>query len=108
MKEFELSIVTPERVTFQGKAESLTLPAWEGSMGVLPGHQSALVLLKEGVAVFRSGENQEVLSISGGFAEIHPEKVVLFAETAELARELNEERARLAAQRAKEAISGIR
>lgn len=107
-KSFELIVVTPERVTYQGKAESLSLPAWEGSMGVLPGHQSALVFLKEGVVTFREGANEQVLALSGGFAEIHPKKVTLFAETAEMAQELDEERARLALSRAKESVVAAR
>ncbi|MBI4670008.1 MAG: ATP synthase F1 subunit epsilon [Elusimicrobia bacterium] len=109
MKLFDFSIVTPERLTFEGKAAYLRLPAWEGSMGVLAGHAPALVLLKEGAATVRQADGQEdILSLSGGFAEIGPKKVVLFAETAELAQEIDGERARLAASRAREMIGQAR
>jgi F-type H+-transporting ATPase subunit epsilon len=103
-KNFDLTIVTPERVTYQGKARSLSLPAWEGSMGILPGHQAALVLLREGVVNLGLESGEDALSVSGGFAEIGPKQVTLFAETAELAQNLDEERAKLAAQRAKDTL----
>lgn len=103
MKTFDLTVVTPERISFEGQARSLSLPAWEGSMGVLAGHQSALVLLREGIVAIRAYDAEEALtiSISGGFVEILPRKIVLFAETAELAQEVDEERARIALERAR-------
>ncbi|MBI4064090.1 MAG: ATP synthase F1 subunit epsilon [Elusimicrobia bacterium] len=109
MPTFELSVVTPERTTYEGTAAYLDLPAWEGSLGVLPGHAPALVLLQEGVARVKDVSGQEwLLALSGGFAEIDQKKVTLFAETAELAAEINEERARLAQERAKEDIQKSR
>lgn len=109
MKEFELVVVTPERTSFQGKAVSLSLPAWEGSLGVLPGHAPALILLQEGLARARTPEGQEeILAVCGGFAEISPTRVTLFAETAELGEEVDAERARLSAERAKADIAKFR
>lgn len=107
-KTFELTIVTPEKVTHEGTAQGLTLPAWEGSMGILPGHQAALVFLQEGVVKVQDANGEKYLSVSGGFAEIQPKKVTLFAETAEMAQELDEERAKLAAARAKEVLTTVR
>ncbi|MBI2071283.1 MAG: ATP synthase F1 subunit epsilon [Elusimicrobia bacterium] len=109
MKIFELTVVTPERITFQGKISSLILPAWEGSMGILPGHTPALVLIKEGVIRTQNEEGiEETMSVSGGFVEIGQRKATLFAETAELAQEIDEERARLALARAKEDVAKTR
>jgi len=102
VKEFNLTIVTPEKVTFEGKVEYLGLPAWEGSLGVLSGHISSLVLLQEGVVVLRKSQGTDFLAVSGGFAEISPQRAIVFAETAELAGELDVERAKLALQRAKD------
>ena len=109
MKKFELTVITPERTTYEGLVGSLLLPAWEGALGVLAGHAPALILLKEGVARTRDAQGrEEILSLSGGFAEITPEKVTLFAETAEMGLEIDEERARLAIERAKESILKFR
>ncbi|MBI4368755.1 MAG: ATP synthase F1 subunit epsilon [Elusimicrobia bacterium] len=108
-KTFGLAVVTPERKTLETQAQSLTLPAWEGSMGVLAGHAPSLALLREGAVRARLETNEEqVLSISGGFAEITPSQVTLFAETAELAHELDAERANLAVARAKDQIARSR
>ena len=104
MKEFDLTVVTPEKVTFEGKVEYLSLPAEKGSMGVLPGHISSLVLLQEGIVTLRKPDGTDFLAISGGFVEISPRHTVVFAETAELAGEVDLERAKLAAQRAKDAL----
>lgn len=108
MKAFNLTIVTPEKVTFEGKVDYLNLPAQEGSWGVLAGHASSLVLLREGALVFDKDNAQEFLSVSGGFAEIEPNKTVVFAETAEFAQELDLERARLSAERAKEILQSAK
>ena len=74
-------------------------------MGVLPGHASFVVQLKEGLLHYKDGPHKEVFSVLGGFAEIHKDKVLLLAEAAELAREVNEERARQAYQKARETIA---
>ncbi len=100
-KTLTLEMTTPEKVALQGQAEFVVLPAFEGEMGVLPGHAPYLVQLKEGeVRVTESGQVRR-FAISGGFAEIKDDKVALFAETAELAEQIDAERARQALERAK-------
>ena len=100
-KMLTLELVTPEKVAAQGQADFVVLPAAEGEMGVLPGHQSFLVQLKAGeVRVTERGELRR-FAISGGFAEIKDDKVSLFAETAEMADQIDAERAQQALERAK-------
>ena len=77
-------------------------------MGVLPGHTPALVLLHVGAVVIRDGSGERHLAVSGGFAEIGPKKVILFAETAEQAEDISKERARLDAERAKAELAHAR
>ncbi len=100
-KSLTLELVTPEKVTLQGQADFVVLPAFEGEMGVLPGHQAFLVQLKPGeVRVTEKGEVRR-LAVSGGFAEIKNNKVSLFAETAEMAEQIDADRAQQALERAK-------
>lgn len=100
-KTLTLEMTTPEKVALQGQAEFVVLPALEGEMGVLPGHAPYLVQLKEGeVRVTEAGQVRR-FAISGGFAEIKDDKVALFAETAELADQIDAERASQALERAK-------
>ena len=96
-----LELVTPERPAFSGEGDFVVLPAWEGEMGVLPGHAPFLVQLQPGEVRFTVGEDTMFFAVSGGFAEIRDDKVALFAETAEMAESIDAERARQALERAK-------
>ena len=100
-KVLTLELVTPEAVALQGQADFVVLPAYEGEMGILPGHEPFLVQLKAGeVRVTEAGQVRR-FAVSGGFAEIKDDKVSLFAETAEMAEQIDAERARQSLERAK-------
>jgi F-type H+-transporting ATPase subunit epsilon len=103
-----LRIVTPEKVSWEGEVDSLVVPAHEGQLGVLPGHAPLLAQLVPGVLQIRSGEDVRLLAVSGGFVEIFGGRASVFAETAELAEEIDAERARQAAEKAKAALRGTR
>jgi F-type H+-transporting ATPase subunit epsilon len=103
-KRIPLSIVTPERVAWEGEVDSLVVPAAGGQLGVLPGHAPLLAQLTPGVVQIRSGEETRALAVSGGYLEVHGGRAALFAETAELAEEIDAERARQAVERAKAAL----
>lgn len=97
-----LELITPEKVALTEKADSVVLPAFEGEMGVLPGHEPFVVQINPGeVRVELKGEHKSI-AVSGGFAEILDNKISIFAETAEMAEEIDEERARQALEQAKE------
>ncbi len=100
-----LTIVTPEKTVISEKpVESVTIPAFGGEMGVLPGHASFVVQLVEGILHYKDGHHKEVFAVLNGFAEIHKDKVMVLAESAELSKEVDEERARQAYQKAKEIL----
>ena len=96
-----LELVTPERPAFSGEGDFVVLPAWDGEMGVLPGHAPFLVQLKPGEVRFKTGGETKLFAVSGGFAEVRGDRVALFAETAEMAESIDAERARQAMERAK-------
>ena len=100
-RHLTLELVTPERPAFSAEGDFVVLPAWEGEMGVLPGHAPFLVQLKPGEVRFDSGGETKLFAVSGGFAEIRGDRVALFAETAEMAESIDSERARQALERAK-------
>lgn len=101
-----LSIVTPERVTWEGEVTSLVAPAFDGQLGVLPGHAPLLAQLTPGIVQIRAGEETRLLAVSGGYVEVYGGRVSLFAETAELAEEIDAERARQAVEKARAAMHG--
>lgn len=97
-KTFQLDIVTPEKVTFSEQVEFVALPGSEGELGVLPGHMNLVVELKAGeLRITREGK-VEHLAVSGGFAQITGSKVIVLAETAEMAQEIDLARAQLQAE----------
>ncbi|OGR43012.1 MAG: ATP synthase F1 subunit epsilon [Elusimicrobia bacterium GWA2_61_42] len=105
-KHLLLTIVTPEKTVLTDKpVEFVTIPAFGGEMGILPGHASFVVQLREGVMHYKEDHRKEVFSVLNGFAEVHKDKVLIMAEAAELGKEVNEERARQAYQKAKETLA---
>ena len=100
----ELEVVTPERLAFTEQADFIVLPGLEGEIGVLSGHAPFLTQLTAGELRVKRGANTELFAISGGFAEVLRNRVCVFAETAEMQGEINAERARLAAERARQDI----
>ncbi len=103
-RKLRLQIITPERQVLEREVDFVAMPAYEGEMGVLYRHISFMVQLKEGILRYKSGQEEEVFVISGGFVEINNNEVLVFAETAEFAEEINTERARQALQLAKNTI----
>jgi F-type H+-transporting ATPase subunit epsilon len=93
-------IVTQERTVFSGEVAYVSLPGSEGVMGILPNHSSMLTTLGFGEVFVRTPEGtEEFFAIGGGFAEVQPEKVVVLADSAEHAAEIDIERAEQARRR---------
>ncbi|MFH1090127.1 MAG: F0F1 ATP synthase subunit epsilon [Pseudomonadota bacterium] len=104
--KLSLTILTPERAVLADlPVDFVTIPAVGGEMGVLPGHAPFVVQLTEGVLKYREDHKHDVFAIFSGFAEIHKDKVLVLAEAAELAKEVDEERSRQAYQQAKEVLA---
>ena len=99
-EKLQLEIVTPVRAVLSEAVDELVLPGSEGYLGVRPGHAPLLTLLKVGSISIRKGKEQRLLAVSWGFVEVLPEKVAILAETAELAEEIDVERAKRAKERA--------
>lgn len=107
MSSFRVSIVTPEKVALQEEVDFLVVPGAEGEIGVLPGHAPLLAQLRAGELRWEKNQQVSFFAISGGFSEIHPDRVEVFAETAEMAEEIDIERARQAAERARASLQGF-
>ena len=106
-KTLTLEMVTPEKVALQATAEFVVLPAHNGEMGVLPGHARFLVALRPGeVRVTAPGGERTHFAVGGGFADVGGDRVSIFAETAELAQEIDAERARQSLERARAETRG--
>ena len=100
-----VEIVTPERLLLSQQADMVLLPGAAGQMGVMAHHVPLLTTLAEGEIVLTlDGEDIEVLAVSGGLAEVRPDKVTILADTAERGEEIDEVRAEAARQQAEQAL----
>jgi F-type H+-transporting ATPase subunit epsilon len=95
-----LEVVTPERRLFEGDVPEVMLPGSEGYLGVRPGHTPLLTSLGIGMLVWIEGGTEKAMAISGGYAEVLPDKVSVLAVIAERAEEIDLDRARVAGERA--------
>lgn len=102
---FELVIVTPVRQLIRTRTVEVTLPGANGYLGILPGHAPLMTELGIGELTYRDKEKPETVSIIRGFAEVLQERVTVLAETAELAAEIDLERAEAAKARAEKRLA---
>lgn len=85
-----VELVTQERRIFEEpEADIVILPASEGEMGVLPNHAPVLTTLGFGEMVVRKGDAEEHFAIFGGVVDVRPDKVVVLADVAESALDLD-------------------
>jgi F-type H+-transporting ATPase subunit epsilon len=98
-----LEIVTPERLAYSDTVDAVNLPGVEGELGVLPHHAPLVSILGVGELRIRKGGSEESFAIAGGFLQVRPDRVVVMAETADMASEIDLEKAQQA-KRAAEAL----
>jgi len=101
----ELVIVTPMRQLVRTHTREVTLPGATGYLGVLPGHAPLMTELGIGELIFQGTAQTEPIAIVRGFAEVLPERVTVLAETAEMAAEIDLERAEAAKARAEKRLA---
>jgi len=104
MAVISIDILTPDRRVLQAQADSVVVPAADGELGILADHTPLVAQLQPGEIRMRSGNDVQIFAVSGGFVEVQNNHVVVLAETAEMAHEIDAERARQAAERAKAAL----
>lgn len=104
---FELVIVTPVRQLIRMRAVEATLPGANGYLGILPGHAPLMTELGIGELTYREKDKgqSDPVSIIRGFAEVLGDRVTVLAETAELATEIDLERAEAAKARAEKRLA---
>jgi F-type H+-transporting ATPase subunit epsilon len=88
-----LEIVTPERLAYSDTVDAVNLPGSEGELGVLPHHAPLVSMLGVGELRIRKGGTEESFAIVGGFLQVRPDKVVVMAETADMASDIDLEKA---------------
>ena len=100
MSTFKLQIATLERIVFDEEVTSATFPGEAGEFGVLPHHAPLITPLTLGEITAKKNDQLFYMAISGGMAEVQPDRVLILADQAERAEEIDEEVAKEARDRA--------
>ncbi len=98
----KFKIVTPERMVSEQEIDQATLPVLDGEVTILPGHRSYIAALKAGEIMLKVKGKEIFMATSGGFVEFQNNTLILLADTAETAEEIDVVRAEEARKRAEE------
>lgn len=81
-RQLQVSVISPDRTVFEGGADMVVAPAWDGEMGILRGHAPTLVLLGTGQLRISDGTQTRHFHLSGGFLQIADDVVTILSERA--------------------------
>ncbi len=98
----KFKIVTPEGTVFEDRITQATLPTASGQITILPNHRSYIASLNPGELMLKKNGEEILLSLSGGFVEFHNNELIVLADTAERAEEIDLKRAEEARKKAEE------
>jgi len=105
MKTLTIKIVTPERVVFEGEAESLSVMTESGEITVLPDHIPLVTSLRPGEMRLKQNGEENLMVVSTGFLEVRPgNQIVILADTAERVEELELEKIEKAREEARKIL----
>lgn len=99
-----LRVITPDRIVLDTQAETVRVPALDGSMGFLPRHANLVAALDVGLLSWRADGKEQTLFVSGGFVEVKQDTVRVVSEAGERPVEIDVERAKEAETRARERL----
>ncbi len=105
MPKVQVELVTAEGRVLSQEADFVVAPGLAGELGVLPQHIPLLTPLRTGEVLVRNDGKEEYLFVAGGFLEVLPDRVVILADVAERAEEIDEARAQEARKRAEDALA---
>ena len=77
-----VSVISPERILYEGEATSLVAPAFDGQVGILQGHAPMMTLLGRGELRLEGGAGTRRFDVAGGFLQVVDDQVRVVTETA--------------------------
>ncbi|HLZ09747.1 MAG TPA: F0F1 ATP synthase subunit epsilon [Chloroflexota bacterium] len=104
MPGLRLDVVTAERLVYSGDVDLVVAPGSEGELGILPHHAALMTTLKAGALRVKTGQEEVDLAIGGGFLEVRDNRILVLADSAERAEEIDVERAHAAEARARQLL----
>ena len=100
MDGLRVEVVSGEGILYEGQARMVLAPGLLGQLGILPRHAPLVSVLVPGELRLKLEDREEFFALGGGFLEVRDDRVVILADTAERADEIDVERAEAARQRA--------
>ena len=104
MAKLKVELVTAEGRVLSEEADFVRAPGMAGELGVLPNHIPLMTPLRTGEVLVRNDNREEYLFVAGGFLEVLPDKVVILADAAERAEDIDEARAEESRRRAQQLV----
>lgn len=101
----ELEVATPERLMIRERVDEAQIPALDGMIGILPAHAPLLSELGIGELSYQIGGLRHTVVVSGGWVEVRNDHIRVLADRAELASEVDVNRAQAALKRANERLA---
>ncbi len=98
--KFRLEIVTPERLVYSEDVDVLTVPTVQGEISILAKHVPLVSIISPGEIKIKKDGETEFMAITGGFVQVLPHNVIILADAAERAEEIDLDRAMKARERA--------
>ena len=95
-----VSIVTAEKLLYEGQASRVVCPGIVGDLEILPNHAPLLAMLSSGQLLVSLGQEEEYFYVSGGIVEVQKDGLIVLADSGERAQDLDEAKAKEAQQRA--------
>lgn len=102
---FQVQIITPDEIFYQGQASLIEFTTTEGEMGVYKDHIPLTAVLAPGIVTITEAEDKKEAAVHAGFVEILGDKVTLLAEIAEWPEDIDVKRAQAAEDRARERLN---
>jgi len=104
MATLKLDVVTAEEAIFSDDVDMVVAPGVGGRLGILPHHAPLMTMLQPGELTIKKGNSEQSLVIGGGFLEVRPDRVIVLADAAERAEEIDIKRAEEAKERARQRL----
>jgi len=83
--KLKVAVISPERTVYEGDADMVVVPAWDGEIGILRGHSPLLTLLGSGTLRVTNGGSEQRFAVQGGFMQVAEDVVTVLSERADTA-----------------------
>ncbi len=80
--QLTVSVISPERTVYEGTADMVVAPAWDGEIGILRGHAPLVILLGEGELRVQNAGSEQRFHVAGGFMQVADDVVTVLSESA--------------------------